>query len=360
MNLISIVIPVYNVEKYLSRCLESILSQSLKELEIIVVNDGSTDNSLEICRYYQKKDSRIIIIDKINEGVSVARNTGIENASGKYIGFVDPDDWIEKNMYENMYNTIEKYKCSIAFCNYSKDSRLGSTIKTLKINKDFLGKLDIINELIANMIGIEDILPKYYNVMGCVWRCLYRRDFIEKFNLRFTPGITIMEDLIFSVQALIYCDKACIDHGVYYHYMKNKSSSLHKYNEKMWQDLVIVHNKLEEILEDAELSEYMRNRLDSRYIAMAACAVGNEIYLNNSAKLNDRMKAAKYIIKDNKLKEVLSRAKRYNFENLKDLRSREEAEKEKVVIRNLLYYTNPDPINSEKIRIRKEKTSKRR
>lgn len=360
MNLISIIIPVYNVEKYLSRCLESILSQSLKEIEIIVVNDGSTDNSLEICRYYEKKDSRIIVIDKKNEGVSVARNTGIENASGKYIGFVDPDDWIEKNMYENMYNTIEKYKCCIAFCNYSKDSRLGSTIKTLKFNKDFLGKLDIINELIANMIGIEDILPKYYNVMGCVWRCLYRRDFIEKFNLRFTPGITIMEDLIFSVQALIYCDKSCIDHGVYYHYMKNKSSSLHKYNKKMWHDLVVVHNKLEEILEEAELNDYMRNRLDSRYIAMAACAVGNEIYLNNSAKLNDRMKAVKYIIKDEKLKEVLLRAKLYNFENLKDLRNKEEAVKERIVIRNLLFYTNPYPISAEKIRIRKAKNSKRR
>lgn len=360
MNLISIVIPVYNVEKYLSRCLESILSQSLKEIEIIIVNDGSTDNSLEICRNYQQKDSRIIIIDKKNEGVSVARNTGIENASGKYIGFVDPDDWIEKNMYENMYNTIEKFECSIAFCNYSKDSRLGSTIKTLKFNKDFLGKLDIINDLIANMIGMEDILPKYYYVMGCVWRCLYRRDFIEKFNLRFVPGITIMEDLLFSVQALVYCDKACIDHGVYYHYMKNKSSSLHKYNEKMWQDLVVVHNKLEEILEDGDLNEYMRNRLDSRYIAMAACAVGNEIYLNNSARLNDRMKAVKYIISDQKLKEVLHRAKQNNFENLKDIRSREEALKEKIVIRNLLFYTGTDPKNSTKMRIRKTKNKKRR
>nr|WP_300094774.1 glycosyltransferase [Sedimentibacter sp.] len=360
MSLISIVIPVYNVEKYLSRCLESILSQSLKEIEIIVVNDGSTDHSLEICRYYQKRDSRIVIIDKQNEGVSVARNTGINYSSGKYIGFVDPDDWIEKNMYENMYNTIEKFKCSIAFCNYSKDSKLGSTIKTLKINKDLLGKLDIINELIANIVGIEDIFPKYYNVMGCVWRCLYKKDFIDEFGLRFTPGISIMEDLLFNVQALIYCDRACIDHGVYYHYMKNKSSSLHKYNEKMWQDQVVVHNMLEEIIEDADLSEYMRNRLDSRYIAMAACAIGNEIYLNNSARLNDRMKAAKYIINDKKLKEVLQRAKLYNFENLKDLRSREEAEKERVVIRNLLFYTNPDPISVERIRIKKSKNIKRR
>jgi len=336
MNIISIIVPIYNVEKFLKRCLDSILAQSLKDIEIILVNDGSTDLSLDICKNYQKKDNRIIIIDKINEGVSVARNTGIEVALGKYICFVDPDDWIEPNMYENMYKTIEKYKCNIAFCNYSKDTKRTSNIKTLKVQKDVLGKLDIINDLIANMIGIEDILPKYYNVMGCVWRCLYKKDFIDKFNLSFQPGITIMEDLIFNVQALIYCDKVCIDHGVYYHYMKNKKSSLHSYNEKMWQDQVAVHDILEKILDDADLNEYMRNRLDSRYIAMAACAVGNEVYRSNN-NLKDKMEAAKFIIKDEKLKEVLERAKNYNFENLRYLRDKEEAEREGTVIRNLLF-----------------------
>ncbi|MGB4439802.1 MAG: glycosyltransferase [Sedimentibacter sp.] len=347
MNIISIVVPIYNVEKFLSRCLDSILAQSLKDIEVILVNDGSTDLSLDICKDYQKKNKRIIVIDKINEGVSVARNTGIEAATGKYIGFVDPDDWIEPNMYENIYKTIEKYKCNIAFCNYSKDSKRTSNIKMLKVQKDVLGKLDIINELIANMIGIEDIIPKYYNVMGCVWRCLYRKDFIDKFHLSFQPGITIMEDLIFSVQALIYCDKVCIDHGVYYHYMKNKTSSLHSYNEKMWQDQVEVHNKLEEIIEEADLSEYMRNRLDSRYIGMAACAVGNEVYKSN-ANLKDRMEAAKFIIKDEKLKEVLERAKNYNFENLRYPRNKEEAETENTVIKNLLFYTNPNPLGIER------------
>ena len=362
MNNISIVIPVYNVEKYLSRCLNSILSQSMKDIEIILVNDGSTDSSLEICKKYQKRDFRIVIIDKINGGVSIARNAGIDAATGKYIGFVDADDWVEPFMYENMYKTIEKFKCNMAFCNYSKDSKFGSTIKTIKINKDVLGKFDIINELIANMIGIEDILPKYYNIMGCVWRCLYKRDFINKFGLKFKPGISIMEDLIFNVQALIYCDRACIDHGVYYHYMKNKSSSLHSYNEKMWQDQVKVHNILEEIIEDADLSEYMRNRLDSRYIAMAACAIGNEVY-RNSAKLRERMKAAKYIIKDEKLKEVLNRAKQYNFENLRYLRSKEEAERERTVVKNLLFYTtlNHTGIGTEaKTKNIKKKKSKRR
>lgn len=354
MNIISIVIPIYNVEKYLSRCLDSILNQCLKDIEIILVNDGSTDSSIKICKNYQDNDDRIIVIDKINEGVSIARNTGINAATGKYIGFVDPDDWIEPTMYANMYKTIEKFNCCIAFCNYSKDTKLSSSVKKLKVKKNVLGKLDIINELITNMIGIDDILPKYYNVMGCVWRCLYRRDFVDKFNLRFKPGISIMEDLIFNVQALIYCDNVCIDHGVYYHYMKNKTSSLHSYNEKMWEDQVAVHDILEKILENADLNEYMRNRLDSRYIAMAACAVGNEVYRSNN-NLKDKMEAAKFIIKDEKLKEVLERAKNYNFENLRYLKDKKEAEKEKTVIRNLLFFTNQNPSEIENKNVKTNK-----
>lgn len=346
---ISIIIPIYNVEKYLARCLDSVINQTYQNLEIILVNDGSHDRSLNICKYYQKKDSRIIIIDKINEGVSIARNTGIEAATGKYIGFVDADDWIEPYMYENMLNTIEKYKCNIAFCNFTKDTKYAKYFKRIKVKKNVLGKLDIINELIANMIGLEDILPKYHYVMGCIWRCLYNRDFLNKYDLRFKPGISIMEDLVFNIQALIYCHKVCIDHGFYYHYMKNKSSSLHTYNEKMWFDNVQVHNMLEEILHDAELDEHFRNRLDSRYIAMAACAVGNEVYRGNT-KLRQRINVAKYIINDKKLKEVLDRAKKYNFENLKYIRSKEEARLERTVIRNLLFYTK----NNQKTMIKQK------
>jgi len=335
---ISIIIPIYNSEKYLSRCLETVINQTYSKLEIILVNDGSRDKSLDICKHYQSKDSRIIIIDKINEGVSVARNTGIEAATGKYIGFVDADDWIEPSMYESMLNNIEQYKCNIAFCNFTKDTRYGRYFKKINVKKNVLSKIDIINELIANMIGIEDILPKYHYIMGSIWRCLYNREFLNKYNLRFQSGISIMEDLVFNIQALIFCDRVCIDHGFYYHYIKNKSSSLHTYNEKMWNDNVKVHNLLEQILHNADLDEYLRKRLDSRYIAMAACAVGNEIYRGN-AKLNQRIRVAKYIMNDSKLKEVLNRAKRYNFENLRYLRSKNEARLERIAIKNLLFYT---------------------
>lgn len=339
MEIISIIIPVYNMEKHLARCLDSVINQTYKNIEIILVNDGSKDNSLKICREYQYKDNRIKIVDKVNEGVSVARNYGLEAATGDYIGFIDPDDWIEPNMYESMLETIKNNNCNIAFCNYFKDNKFNSSPKTFKFKKDVLGKLDIIDELIGNMIGIEDIIPRYYNVMGCVWRCLYKRDFIEKYQVRFKPGITIMEDLLFTIEALIYCDKVCINHKALYHYMQNKASSLHKYNKKMWLDQIDVHEALENMIKDADLDEYMRNRLDSRYIAMAACAIRNEMH-KSDAKMKKKMEIVRYIIKDEKLKVVLERAKNYNIENLKDLKNKEEALKETKIIKNLQTFIN--------------------
>lgn len=104
---ISVVVPVYNVEKYIGQCLDSILGQTLKDIEIICINDGSKDNTLEILKDYAQKDSRIILIDKENEGLSKARNQGTEIASGEYISFIDSDDWIDENYLEALYNAAK-------------------------------------------------------------------------------------------------------------------------------------------------------------------------------------------------------------------------------------------------------------
>ena len=123
-SLISVIIPVYKVEKYLSKCVESIINQTYKNLEIILVNDGSPDNCGEICDEYAKKDSRIKVIHKENGGLSDARNAGIEIASGQYIAFVDSDDYIASNMYERMYETKKDIKNirsnDISYCNIKK------------------------------------------------------------------------------------------------------------------------------------------------------------------------------------------------------------------------------------------------
>lgn len=115
---LSIIVPIYNVEEYLSKCIESILNQSYKDFELILVDDGSPDNSAAICDEYAKKDDRIIVIHKPNGGVSSARNAGLNRAKGKYIGFVDPDDYIEEKMYELMIKELESTQANLAICGY--------------------------------------------------------------------------------------------------------------------------------------------------------------------------------------------------------------------------------------------------
>ncbi|NJJ41641.1 glycosyltransferase family 2 protein [Paenibacillus apii] len=116
MTKISVVVPIFNVEQYLERCLDSIINQSYKDLEIILVNDGSTDRCYEICETYKQKDRRIVVIHQQNGGLSEARNTGISRATGEYIGFVDSDDYIERDMYQFLYNLIKKYNAEISIC----------------------------------------------------------------------------------------------------------------------------------------------------------------------------------------------------------------------------------------------------
>ena len=113
---LSIIMPIYNTGKYLHKCIKSILSQTLTNFELILVDDGSVDESGQICDEYAAKDARIKVIHKKNEGVSIARNTGIEVAAGEYIGFIDSDDWIESDMYEKLYNLAKSKECDIVMC----------------------------------------------------------------------------------------------------------------------------------------------------------------------------------------------------------------------------------------------------
>ena len=129
--LVSVLIPVYNVEKYLSRCLDSLINQTLTDIEIICVNDGSTDGSLKILKQYQEKDNRIVIVDKKNGGLPSARNAGLDRARGQYVGFVDSDDYVEPSMFETLYKTAKKKNSEVVICGAQifprlRGQRLGS------------------------------------------------------------------------------------------------------------------------------------------------------------------------------------------------------------------------------------------
>lgn len=313
---ISIIVPIYNVEKYLANCLDSLLAQTHKELEVILVNDGSKDKSLEICKAYAEKDTRIVVIDKINEGVSIARNTGIEAATGDYVAFIDPDDWVEPEAYASMLRQLKKWESPICLCNFYKDTKRRSQPKCFEFKEEVLEGEAIRDKLINNMIGMPDLLPKYVYVMGSVWRGLYNRNFLNSNELRFVPKLTIMEDLVFMVQTLLKCNKVAIDQGIWYHYVQHATSTLHTYNGQLWEDQLVVYELLEQSLKDANLEGDMRNRLDLRYIGMVLTAIKNETYIKKEGDFKERIAHIKEIFTDETLKSVLERIKPIQVEKV--------------------------------------------
>ncbi len=212
--LISIIIPVYNVEKYLRKCLDSIINQTYKKLEIILIDDGSTDNSGKICEEYAKKDDRIIVIHKENAGVSSARNRGIELANGKYIGFIDSDDWIEENMYETLYQNLLQFDVDISMCNYS----------IIRNHKKTFHKHDLEDGiLIDNKKEFFELLRlNYYK--GFLWNKLFKSEIIKEMRMR--EPIYVCEDLLFIAEVATKCKNFYFDNQCLYNYLIRENSAI--------------------------------------------------------------------------------------------------------------------------------------
>ncbi len=224
--MLSVVVPVYNVEKYLARCLDSLVNQTLKDIEIICVNDGSTDNSRNILETYAQKYPQIKVIDRENGGQSAARNTGIDAAKGDYIGFVDSDDWVDLGYYEKLYNAAKKYDADIA---------VSGIIRFHKFHKKFHLKID--NETVTSDINEKvklcDVPDKSY-----VWNKIYRTSKIIKFE----EGV-VFEDVIFTPQILFNTDKLVTVPDIYYHYRRTGNSTVTQKSEKNNNDSVYAHKK---------------------------------------------------------------------------------------------------------------------
>ena len=216
MGKVSIIVPIYNVEKYLSKCIESILSQTYKNIEIILVNDGSLDNSAQICDEYAKKDDRIIVIHKANGGVSSARNAGIDIATGKYIGFVDPDDYIENNMYELMVNKIEKYKADIAICGYDYINENYTIERYYHIQQD-----EILTQ--KQFMSMQFDMPP--TIRHVVWNKLFIAKTLKK--IRFPEGINSSEDVYVLAEYAKFIKKAVFIHKPLYKNLVRSGSATH-------------------------------------------------------------------------------------------------------------------------------------
>lgn len=224
MPKVSIIVPTYNVENYLRECMDSIVGQTLKDIEIICINDGSTDGSLEILKNYAAKDPRIIIVDKKNEGYGVGMNIGLERASGEYIGIVEPDDFVPDNMYEDLYNAAKKNDLDFVkadFYRFTGNEEDGT--RTLEYNR-----LDSSGENYNQVIDPFE-RPFITKFIMNTWSGIYRREYIEKHHIRHntTPGASFQDNGFFW-QTFIYAKRAMIINKPYYMNRRdNPNSSVH-------------------------------------------------------------------------------------------------------------------------------------
>lgn len=203
---ISVIIPIYNAERTLKKCLDSILNQSLKEIEIILINDGSKDKSDNICKEYLQKDKRVLYINKKNEGCSTTRNLGITIAKGKYLTFVDPDDYLEKEMYRTMYDIAEKNNLDIIICGF----------KILDENYNYLEKVEPIRYL--EKVNYFKIKNKSFN-SPC--NKLYKKELLKNNNIYFPKNTHMGEDLVFNIKSFYFSEKIDVVKECYYNYYNN-------------------------------------------------------------------------------------------------------------------------------------------
>lgn len=217
-KLVSVIVAVYNIEEYLPRCIDSILAQTYRNLEIILVDDGSTDSSGSICDNYAQKDRRIKVIHKKNGGLSDARNAGLDKASGDYIGFVDGDDWIDEDMYRAMYEACEKEKAQIAACRYKQITRSG-IIDASAGNSVSLSKAEALEIYVCG--------DERYLIYNSVWSKLFAKELI--FGMRFPVGKN-SEDIMFTTKAFCKMERLAYLDKAYYNYVLDREGSI--MNEK--------------------------------------------------------------------------------------------------------------------------------
>lgn len=236
-HLISIIVPIYNVEKYLEKCIESILNQTYRNLQIILVDDGSEDSSLDICRRYEVIDSRITVIHKQNEGLVCARKTGIQAAVGEFIGYVDSDDWIEPGMYEMLYENMIQYNVDLVETAHFCDIEDISQKIDVKIKPGFY----LQHEILPIMLCDEDF--DECRIAPYVWSKLFKREILLDVQMQVDDRISLGEDAAVTYPYIVKSKKIYISDCAGYHYIQRKGSISSQKNasDRLSNDMLVGH-----------------------------------------------------------------------------------------------------------------------
>lgn len=294
---VSVIVPIYNSEQYISRCVKSLINQTLENIEIILVNDGSSDNSYEIIKEFQKNNDNIKVINKKNSGVGDTRNIGIDNAIGEYIGFVDSDDWISCEMYSNLYNEAKKNNCDIAMCSIVKENKHGKKdYEKINIQK---------NKVMENILQYPE---SFRDIAGSTCKAIYRRSMLNSNKIRFLKDLPLSEDKIFNMYALKYANKIIYLDKYLYTYFENEVSAVEKYRENIVNEVVKVKIAQDEWFCNLKINnDNLKAEYDNQFISIIIQCILNEF--KRSKNFNYIIKKINYIINNNYIKNFIMQNK---------------------------------------------------
>jgi len=234
--LLSVIVPIYRVERYLTRCLESIIKQTYSNLEIILVDDGSDDACPQICDEYAQRDNRIKVIHKVNGGHVSARKRGFVESSARYIGWVDPDDWIEPNMYQELMSKMIETDCDIVASGRIEEYENGSFFFENKFAEGLYLKKDIEEKIVPRMLCSQE--GEFYSLFPTYWDKVFKREILEKAFVDFSEEMGVGEDVACIYASVIEADSIYISNKCLYHYEKQNQNSLtHKADKQCFEKL---------------------------------------------------------------------------------------------------------------------------
>ncbi len=305
MDLISVIVPIYNVEKYLRQCLDSVLSQTYKNIEVIMVDDGSPDGCGIICDEYASRYANFKVIHKENAGLGMARNTGLEHVTGEYVMFLDSDDYIDKNLIEILYKNIYEKKVDVCKCGFRRINDDGLTSSERKYDDEFFPGIRAKTEFLPRLIGSAPNKKDSFEMS--VWASLYKVEHIKNHNICFPSERELhAEDMVFNIEYMQYAKGVCVISDIGYNYRINMISLTTIYHPEMFEKCIKFYNYVKDRLESLGYGVETINRLDRiTFVSVKSC-----INMEWRAAAFNKKRTAKMNIKkiccDSRLQEIIS------------------------------------------------------
>ncbi|MBD3842858.1 MAG: glycosyltransferase family 2 protein [Campylobacterales bacterium] len=303
--LVTVVIPLYNAEQYIAETIESVVSQTYKNWEMLIVDDCSTDNSRDVARRYENKDNRIKLIESVSNfgGPARPRNIGIDNAKGEYIGFVDPDDWVDEEMYVKMYHAAKEENADIVMCSYVREFGTHSKEKIFNHPHRKLYKhQEVKKEILRRLVGpVEEEVanPEMLDAWGTVWSKIYKTSLIKENAITFTDLSIIgtNEDTLFNIQTCYFVNKFLFLNNPYYHYWRqNPSSITTAYKQNLINKWCILFSIISNFINEKNLENEYAIALQNR-IALNVLGLGlNEMSPGNKVSITKKTKQIRRIL----------------------------------------------------------------